>query len=330
MADSVYTKRSLLLRETLVEARKKQGLSQTALAEKLGRLQTFVSKYERGERRLDVVEFLEVADALKLDTYKVLLRIQGSGDKQFKKLTERISKLSMGQFSLLSTILHTFEQPIIAKRFSGSNVVTDEFLIAFGDMLKLHHTLSDDYLDKHRFEAVMERIYLALGGKVNRPSMCNPGHDLTVDGIAWSLKTQGDKSIKKDRIHISKFMELGKGKWVNKKDLLGLRDRFIAHLSAYSRIFQLRYYCMKSTSSSQFSHYYELVEIPIPLLDEARNGVFEMKHKSRQTPKPGYCSIYDDDGKLKFQLYFDGGTERKLQIKNLRKDLCTVHATWEF
>ena len=33
---------------------------------------------------------------------------------------------------------------------------------------------------------------------------------------------------------------------------------------------------------------------------------------------------------MKYQLYFDGGTERKLQIKNLRKDLCTVHATWVF
>ena len=35
-------------------------------------------------------------------------------------------------------------------------------------------------------------------------------------------------------------------------------------------------------------------------------------------------------GEMKYQLYFDGGTERKLQIKNLRKDLCTVHATWVF
>ena len=38
----------------------------------------------------------------------------------------------------------------------------------------------------------------------------------------------------------------------------------------------------------------------------------------------------DADGNIKFQLYFDGGTERKLQIKHLRKDLCVVHAQWEF
>jgi type II restriction enzyme len=31
-----------------------------------------------------------------------------------------------------------------------------------------------------------------------------------------------------------------------------------------------------------------------------------------------------------YELYFDGGTERKLQVKNLRRDLCRIHATWQF
>ena len=34
---------------------------------RLGRPQSFVSKVERGERRLDVVEFLEIAEALQID-----------------------------------------------------------------------------------------------------------------------------------------------------------------------------------------------------------------------------------------------------------------------
>ncbi len=33
---------------------------------------------------------------------------------------------------------------------------------------------------------------------------------------------------------------------------------------------------------------------------------------------------------MDFQLYFDGGTERKLQIKHLLKSLCVVHAEWKF
>lgn len=48
----------------LVEARKTAGLSQEAFAVELGRHQQFVSRYEIGERRLDVVEFVDVARAL--------------------------------------------------------------------------------------------------------------------------------------------------------------------------------------------------------------------------------------------------------------------------
>ena len=76
MVESVHTTQYQRFREILVEARKKQELSQAALAERLGRLQTFVSKYERGERRLDVIEFLDVAAALGLDPHTVLRQLQ--------------------------------------------------------------------------------------------------------------------------------------------------------------------------------------------------------------------------------------------------------------
>jgi transcriptional regulator with XRE-family HTH domain len=56
----------------LVEARKAQGLSQQHLAERLGRHQQFVSRYEIGERRLDVVEFADVARALYLDAAELI------------------------------------------------------------------------------------------------------------------------------------------------------------------------------------------------------------------------------------------------------------------
>lgn len=80
MVDSIHSERYHLFRELLINARKKQELSQAALAEKLGRLQTFVSKYERGERRLDVIEFLEVAAALCLDPHLVLRKLKAKND----------------------------------------------------------------------------------------------------------------------------------------------------------------------------------------------------------------------------------------------------------
>lgn len=51
----------------LVEARQREGLSQGALAKRLGRHQQFVSRYEIGERRLDVVEFADIARSLGCD-----------------------------------------------------------------------------------------------------------------------------------------------------------------------------------------------------------------------------------------------------------------------
>ena len=55
------------LRELLVAARRSRRLTQADLAATLGRPQSYVSKYERGERRLDVVELVEIASALQLD-----------------------------------------------------------------------------------------------------------------------------------------------------------------------------------------------------------------------------------------------------------------------
>jgi len=67
MQKSIHTKRQERLRALLKVARKKAGLTQDELTERMGAYKTFVSKYERGERQLDVIEFLAVAEALKLD-----------------------------------------------------------------------------------------------------------------------------------------------------------------------------------------------------------------------------------------------------------------------
>jgi len=75
---------------------------------------------------------------------------------------------------------------------------------------------------------------------------------------------------------------------------------------------------------------YELVEIPKALLQEAGEGKLEIQRKTKQETRPGYCRVTDADGNLKFELYFDAGSERKLQIRHLNKALCTVHAQWEF
>src|SRR4051794_19821694 len=55
----------------LVAARQKAGIRQHALAKKLGRPQSFIAKYEGGERRIDVVEFVAIVRALGADPLKL-------------------------------------------------------------------------------------------------------------------------------------------------------------------------------------------------------------------------------------------------------------------
>jgi transcriptional regulator with XRE-family HTH domain len=54
----------LTLGTVLKDIRESAGLRQVELAERLGQPQSFISKYESGERRLDVVEAVAVCEAL--------------------------------------------------------------------------------------------------------------------------------------------------------------------------------------------------------------------------------------------------------------------------
>lgn len=62
----------------LVEVRKAAGLSQSALATMLNRHQQFVSRYETGERRLDVVEFVDIARQLGQDATHLIAALASS------------------------------------------------------------------------------------------------------------------------------------------------------------------------------------------------------------------------------------------------------------
>jgi len=58
------------------EERQKAHLSQEGLAEKLNKPQSFVAKIERGERRVDLVEFMTIAHAMEIDPVKFVRKLQ--------------------------------------------------------------------------------------------------------------------------------------------------------------------------------------------------------------------------------------------------------------
>jgi len=67
------------LRDWLIAGRQYRNLTQVQLADKLGRPQSFVSKYERGERRLDFVEVCEIAEVLRIDVCDLAAELRRSG-----------------------------------------------------------------------------------------------------------------------------------------------------------------------------------------------------------------------------------------------------------
>jgi transcriptional regulator with XRE-family HTH domain len=74
---STYTEAYQKLLVEIVAARKASGMTQAELAAGLGRPQSYVSKIETGERRVDVVELVEIAKRINLDVSSVLERLKG-------------------------------------------------------------------------------------------------------------------------------------------------------------------------------------------------------------------------------------------------------------
>ena len=324
------------LRATLAQNikafRGERELSQEELAELCGLHRTYIGSVERQERNATLSTLEVLSDALGISVQELLSRrkskgqVQAAGDELGSRnendLLEALDRLTPAQQQWIRAAILAFGMPRLFWRAPDSDMVTQTVLENLGDRLLSHHANSRQSLSKDRFEFALEEALNASDMPAELvKSRTNRGHDITIQNIPVSLKTEAAKNIKEGTIHVSKWMELGKGEWV----LSRLRDSFLEHLQSYERIFTLR--CL-DTNPSRIR--YELVEIPKSLLLEAKNCVLAPCKDSEQKPKPGYGYIKGTAGNLKFSLYFDGGTERKLQIKHLRKDLCKVHATWLF
>lgn len=72
MARTLGSVRHARLIELVVRAREAAGLTQAEVAGRLGRHQPFVSNIESGERRLDLIELLDLAAVIDLDVHRVV------------------------------------------------------------------------------------------------------------------------------------------------------------------------------------------------------------------------------------------------------------------
>lgn len=259
--------------------------------------------------------------------------------KTIEQLQAAVAGLSDSQRAWINAFAEQFRLPHTFERNAASNLVTPVVLEHIGDLLRIHHAMSRRALSKAPFEYAFEKA-LQLSNKKARlaDSATNPGYDMVVEGERISLKTEAAKKVSRTQVHVSKWMEMGKGDWDPATIQLA---RFLEHLDGYDRILSLR--CLEQKET----HYrYELIEIPKALMLEARGGSMEPAKETRQSTVPWYCRVIDAAASAdaeakargkrqpkpvyKFSLYFDAGNERKLQVKQIQLKHCIWHATWDF
>jgi len=95
------------------QVREALGVTQVTLAQRLGTTQSYVSKCERGERRIDIIEFVRFCDALGVDAAVLMdvfldYRIGHSGDRA----------------SILDTLLRKSRRKVRARPLPGSAAQT--------------------------------------------------------------------------------------------------------------------------------------------------------------------------------------------------------------
>lgn len=73
---SVFSHEYEVFRRCMIAARKEAKLTQHTLAKSLQKPQSFVAKYENGERRLDVIEFLLIARVIGIDPCDIVRKVE--------------------------------------------------------------------------------------------------------------------------------------------------------------------------------------------------------------------------------------------------------------
>ncbi|MDP4026658.1 helix-turn-helix transcriptional regulator [Methylobacterium sp. NEAU 140] len=75
MPRSLRSRRHRRLAELIAASREAAGLKQAEVAERLGRHQPFVSGIESGQRRVDLVELIDLAEAIGCDPHALLAEL---------------------------------------------------------------------------------------------------------------------------------------------------------------------------------------------------------------------------------------------------------------
>lgn len=239
------------------------------------------------------------------------------------KLDSIVRLLDAYQIRLLCEVGEALLRPVQSQRVPDSDIATEDFARYFENVLKIHHSMHEEKFNKKAFEYAFKTACSIQGKRafVNSDST-DPGFDVEVDGVRFSLKTEAAKGISDDKITISKLME---ARWIRECKAPAdfareSRKRIGKHLGKYDRIIMLRAFDLPDGKVR-----YSLIEIPVDLL----KSILDLKARDFDDPTPngGTSAIVNYRGVKAFTLRLDGSVE-KITISGLQMSLCQKHAEW--
>lgn len=223
--------------------------------------------------------------------------------------------------------------------FSATHWLVNKDLYAlFGIKLAMYHVVTKSPVNKYAFENILAETCQATGVATSLPTSGTADIDIVLRGKNISLKSEGKIH---DKVHISKFCELGWGPWNKAEDLYYKIHRknksdsnrtFEARIDQYDGMFSLRH---DDTDRSCIK--YELIEIPIKVFRQILKIPIQHYKKemslSKSKTHPKSFTIRtpwsNQSGARDILVKFDGGGERKLTI-TIPKEAAIEVATWSF
>ncbi len=231
-------------------------------------------------------------------------------------------QLPEARLGVLIDLAVALRRQVSTRAEADSAIATAAFAEDFSGRLLAYHAFHEQKLTKKTFEYVFCAASRAAGhNAVITTSSVNAGADVTVDGVAFSLKTEGAKSMSKSAITVSKLME---ARWIREcrtpQDFADeVRSRVVDHLGEYERIITLRAF----EKPNYFD--YDLVEIPVAILRLVEGLTAD--NFTPRTANGGSSARVLRDGEEVFTIRLDGSVE-KITISGLKTSVCTHHATW--
>jgi len=196
-----------------------------------------------------------------------------------------------------------------------------DFLIAIRALVNVHHSIYRQIPPQGiYFESLVEEAFRQIRKPfaVIEPTRRNqPTHDLLVEGLRISLKTETGLGTDRDHIHMTKLCTTEREPWEPKV----LVARVMEHLSLYDIILTLR-----AIWEAPLIHY-QLLEIPVATLRKIEGA--QLAQVGRRKGRSSLAADVAIGNEKIFRVHFDG-SDGKCQISRLHIRHCRMLSEWDF